>query len=326
MTIQEIPFRFYLGVFVLMGSCLFLSQTALGQAEKMDIVQYTAPHGWVKTPKDFGVVFSDVDQKTGKFCILTVYASKGADGAAQQIFADQWAKLIAAQFNAGSAPKTESESADGWITTAGASKVAVEDGEAFVLLTVFSGFDKVVSVVAVFNDHSYLRPLEEFVNSVKLDKSAEFRHDQHDSRAKADRTVSIYGVWGDTSVSIANYVTPSGTFVGSADVATAQEYEFRRGNIYVSKFFGSGGASKPYYSETTGTFKIDGSKLILTPISRKGGYSGTIRPEKTGKPETFDFYIGPNKWNAGPFLNLHKEGNYYLYSDFPYDYYKKIEQ
>jgi hypothetical protein len=135
------------------------------------------------------------------------------------------------------------------------------------------------------------------------------------------------GVWSNSSAAIGNYVTSSGAFVGSADVNTMEEYEFKSNNIYVDRFFGVS-SGKLYFTETNGSYKINGRTLTLTPLTRKGGYSGAIHDERNwlGKPETFDSYIGPNKWETGPFLNLHKDGNYYSYTDYPYDYYKKIQK
>ena len=213
---------------------------------------------------------------------------------------------------------------DGWKVIGGASTVELDSLQFYAVLTVYSGFGKKMSVVTTLNDKDYLTEVDALLQNIKLDKTASVSKPINQP-LKNNAVNSIIGTWSNTAISIANYVNPSGGFVGSADVSTMEEYTFRADNTYVSKLFGSANG-KQYYSETTGTFKVDGRNLRLTPIKRRGGYSGNIHDEKDklDKPSTFDFYIGPNKWEAGPFLNLHKEGNYYMWDDYPYDYFKRI--
>jgi hypothetical protein len=42
--------------------CLFITQTAFCETEKLDIVEYTPPQGWTKTPKEGAVTYSYVNQ------------------------------------------------------------------------------------------------------------------------------------------------------------------------------------------------------------------------------------------------------------------------
>ena len=177
--------------------------------------------------------------------------------------------------------------------------------------------------MTTLNDKAYLTEVDALLQNIKLDKTASVSNPSNQP-VKNNADNSIVGTWSNSTVAIGNYVSPSGAFLGSADVSTMEEYTFKANNTYVVKFFGSM-QGKLYYSETSGTYKINGRNLTLTPTKRKGGYTGNIHDEKDmmGKPSTFDFYIGPNKWEPGPFLNLHKDGNYYMWSDYPYDYYKK---
>ena len=79
------------------------------------------------------------------------------------------------------------------------------------------------------------------------------------------------------------------------------------------------------YTESSGTYSINGDNLTLNTKMYKTGF-GTIKEDKTKEiTDQYKFYVGPNKWEAGPFLNLHKDGNYYPWSDYPYDYYKKYK-
>ena len=71
---------------------LFLPQAIFGQTETLDIVQYTPPTGWTKTTKERAVVFSDTNQTTNAFCLLTIYSSIASVGTPQQDFVNAWMK------------------------------------------------------------------------------------------------------------------------------------------------------------------------------------------------------------------------------------------
>ena len=297
----------------------------LCQTESFDIIHYTPPKDWKKEIKQGLVLYTNVNTTTGGFCAIALYASAASSGDAEKDFQSDWKDLVLTSYKGESNPKTETEiSAEGWKVIGGASPVQLDSVQFYAVLTVYSGFGKKVSVVTTLNDKAYLTDVDALLQNIKLDKTVSISNPSIQP-VKNNADNSIVGTWSNSSVSIGNYVSPSGAFLASADVSTMEEYTFKANNTYVVKFFGSM-QGKLYYSETSGTYKISGRNLTLTPSKRKGGYTGDIHDEKSlmGKPSTFDCYVGANKWEAGPFLNLHKDGNYYMYSDYPYDYYKKI--
>jgi hypothetical protein len=308
--------------------CLTISIQCYSQTETFDIITYSPPKDWKKDVKEAVVSYTNVNT-TGGFCILTIYVSSASAGTPEKDFKKEWNDRVVTPFKAETNPKTETTiSPDGWTAVAGASAIKEDNIDAYILLTVFSGFGKSSTIMATFNDQSYIAQIDSLLGNLSLDKNAPIAKTistQLNPVENSNAGNSIFGIWSTTSVSIANYVTSSGSFVGSADVSTMEEYTFKAGNTYLYKFFGSA-SGRQYYTETTGTFKIDGRSLTLTPLKRRGGYSGYIQDEKhlLGKAEVYDFYIGPNKWEPGPFLNLHKDGNNYMWSDYPYDYYKRI--
>lgn len=71
MKTLKINHRLILGLFVTLMFCLFIPQTVFCQTEKLGIVNYTPPQGWAKTPKENVIGFTEYNQATGKFCIIT---------------------------------------------------------------------------------------------------------------------------------------------------------------------------------------------------------------------------------------------------------------
>src|SRR5882762_1815113 len=86
--------------------CLFMPVTAFCQTEKLDIVTYTPPKGWTKTPKEGAVTYSYVNQSRTAFCVITVYASTASAGSPPKDFSKAWNELVVKPFKAEANPKT----------------------------------------------------------------------------------------------------------------------------------------------------------------------------------------------------------------------------
>ncbi len=152
---------------------IFLSTApvVLSQAEKLGIVTYTPPAGMSKVAKENIVVFSELNQATGKYCIITLYGATPSTGTPQSDFSREWNNLVAKQMKADANPATETTLADGWTVIAGGSAVETEVGKAAAFLTVISGFGKTVSILAVFNDQVYVNRVSAFIGAMDLDKA-----------------------------------------------------------------------------------------------------------------------------------------------------------
>lgn len=173
MKFPKTTHRFISGLFVLIAIALFIPRAALCQTEKLGILKYAPPPGWTKTQKQANVIaFSNLNQTTGGFCIITIYGATTSTGNPQSDFTKEWNNLAVQTLKAEANPKTETESDEGWTATAGGGAIDYEGGKALVFLTVFTGFGKTASVLGVLNDQSYLPQLQAFVAGIEMDKNA----------------------------------------------------------------------------------------------------------------------------------------------------------
>ena len=153
---------------------LFVPQTIFCQTETLDIIQYTPPKGWTKTPKEGAMAYIDVNKTTNGFCILTIFKSNASAGTAQKDFANEWNGLLVKPFKADANPKTQTQSTpEGWQITVGAGEIEVDGAKSIALLTVFTGFGKTASILANLNDESYLAQVDAVISGMKLDKNAQ---------------------------------------------------------------------------------------------------------------------------------------------------------
>jgi hypothetical protein len=151
------------------------------QTEKLGAVSYLAPKGWTKTAKDNVVIFSQVNQGSGHFCFITLYGVTSSEGNPRADFVREWKNRVVQPWNAPADPKTETDNVDGWTAFAGGSQIDFQGNKAFAFLTVLSGFGKTISILGILNDDSYLPSLQEFVERLDVDKSANI------SSAKAEQ-------------------------------------------------------------------------------------------------------------------------------------------
>jgi len=155
--------------------CFFFLQTAFCQTEKLGIVQYTPPQGWKKIAKvengNAGVAFYEDNETTGKFCVITLFGAIESLGNPKKDFESEWNNRAVKGFKAAASPqKLPPESFEGWTVIAGGSKIEYEGRNATIILTMFSGFGKTVSILAISDDKSYKPQVQAFIESFVLDK------------------------------------------------------------------------------------------------------------------------------------------------------------
>ena len=299
MKFSESNQKLIFGLFILTAFGLLIPQTALCQAEKLGIVKYTAPTGMNKLPKENVVAFSQFDQATGKFCIITLYGATPGTGNAKSDFAREWNNLVVKTFTTAEAsPKTDTSTEDGWTAIGGGSEVEGGVGKAVAFLTVISGYGQVVSILGVFNDQSHAAKLDAFMSSVEMDKvqappvnntatgsasgTAAFDAEGNLIIPQPSRqitTADLAGAWidGPNRMTTEYVYSGSGKSAGRDTTAFQVKTTFKSDGTY-SSFFNS--VRKKYETESdtkTGPYSINGRLLSIQGT----GYSGkTIRTEK----------------------------------------------
>jgi len=250
--------------------CLFMPQTTFCQTEKLDIVEYTPPKGWTKTPKDGAVAYSYINQSKIGFCVITVYASTASVGSPPQDFTRAWNELVVRPFKAEANPKTEIQSSDGWQAIVGGAAIEVEGTKAYAILSVFSGFGKTANVLAVFNDESLVAQLDAFTQSIKLDKTAIAANLAPGAAVNSDRQVvatdnKLVGSWA-TSASGTRGRDQSGNVLDSGYYKRL--YTFNRDGSYTFKaerWLGYMKANEYWMTEEQGSYTIAGDVLTVVP-------------------------------------------------------------
>ena len=269
-----------LNLFIVAVFCLIAANPAFGQTEKLGIVSYTSPKGWTKTPKENIVAFSEINQTTGGFCVITLYGATPGSGKPITDFTGEWNDLVVKPLKANANPQTETQTAEGWTIIAGASAVDSEGVKGAAFLTVISGYGKVVSVLAVFNDQSYMSQIAAFVSGIEIDKTvAPANTPSADNSPALDSngklivplptrqlTVADFaGEWGEDAKRVTtNYVyRSSGSYAGSDNLSYKSKMTITKDGGYINDFFAIQNGRK-IIDKTNGTISIDGRVFSIT--------------------------------------------------------------
>lgn len=264
--------KMILVLFALQIICLFVPNKAFGQTEKLGIISYTSPKGMTKTPKENVVGFSQYNQTTGEFCIITLYGAKVSSGNPTSDFTAEWNNLAVQTLKAEANPKTETQMEDGWTIIAGGSAIDSDGVKGVAFLTVISGFGKTVSVLSVFNAESSMSQISAFIGGLDLDKTVAAtpvaaNQPTYDDRGKLivplptrQLTVADFaGEWGeDASRVTTNYVyRSSGAYAGSDNLSFRSKMTITKDGGYVNDFFAIQNGKK-IIDKTNGSISVDG--------------------------------------------------------------------
>jgi len=274
---------------------LLTAQTVFCQTEKLGIVQYTPPKGWTKTPKENVIGFTEYNQATGKFCIITLYGATPGTGSGQGDFSREWANLVVKNMKAEENPKPEAQTADGWTMLAGGSAVESEAGKAVAFLTVISGLGKTVSVLAVFNDPAYVKQVDSFISAIDLDKPAPVENTGAGAAPASGAvafddggnltipqpsrqltTADMTGVWidGPNRMTTEYVYSGSGKSAGRDTTAFKVKMTFKSDGTYSSYFHSVRNKYETESDTKTGPYSIVGRLLSIQGTGYEG--KGTV--------------------------------------------------
>ncbi len=269
----------FIGSLAALLFCVLLPHTAFGQSEKLGDVQYTPPKAMKKTLKANIVAFSEVDQTSGKFCIITLYGATPGTGKPETDFKREWANLVVKNMKAEPNPATESTVENGWTAMAGGASVDTDAGKAFALLTVISGGGRTVSILNVFNDQSFMPQLAAFSDSIELGNAVA---DAPAAQAPANTAAGtsaplrdsagrliipmptrqltvadLAGEWGqDDGINTRYVYRDTGTYAGADSLHYSSKMTITAGGGYHNDFFGLQNGRK-IKEDTSGTVAVE---------------------------------------------------------------------
>jgi hypothetical protein len=227
-------------------------------SETFDIATFQPPAGWKKQNKEGALIYNTSNEQKGTYAMIVLYGSDKSSGSPKNDFNSDWQRFIVRQLAIENTPEIEpSKSVDGWEIVIGGTAFKNEQGNSAVILNTFSGYGKMFSLAAIFNNQDDLPAIETFISSVKLKKS---QINEQQAPANNNDNASILGTWG-ISMSVPYRTGTEGT-AGS----TIRQYTFNANGTYVFyvKTFRYS-YDKLLLTKENGTYQISGNNLAISP-------------------------------------------------------------
>jgi len=148
------------------------TQTGYGQQrETFDMVSYAIPKGWKKETTNSGVTFTTTNNRTGDWCMITVYKSMNSSGNLTTDFDHEWNELVIKAYPNTVTPTPELVTQGGWSVQSGLGNFTWQNRQSVILLNVISGYGRVTSITVTTNTKAYQSEAEQFLDSIEMQKS-----------------------------------------------------------------------------------------------------------------------------------------------------------
>ena len=203
---------------------------------------------------------------------MTVYRGTASSGEPAKDFAIDWQTFVSKPFKIEVNPKTETQTSDGWTITTATALIEPDGVKSLAMLTAFTGYGKTTSVLVISNSDTYTKPVGDFLESVKLDKTPLVAPTQITPTSPTTPVANSYspsaliGKWG---TGIAGD-TVSGNYIQYGSVASQKYYQFNADGTYSFIYSGYSGLAGTTGSfqitvEESGVYTLNGDSMTITP-------------------------------------------------------------
>jgi|GEM_PF-290497 len=251
---------------------LIMSYNGFAQKQTFDVVSYTMPKGWQQQQNDGGVQLSVTDKRTGAYAIAIITKAAASDASANENFNSDWNRLVKGSVQVNAEPDMQQPTSEnGWEIISGTANYTDGAQKGVATLLTATGGRQMTSVVLMTNTDKYQNELLSFINSLEL---AETSH-KETSNTKVPTTqtgnnASIVGLWVNYTTETSGYSNgipqlSGGYFRKEYTFYDDGTYLFRMKNwaVYVKEI---------QFVYESGTWKLNGNELTITPKQGKGGW------------------------------------------------------
>ncbi len=245
---------------------IVITSIATAQTETFDLTTYTPPpkrDGWKKEVKDNLISYTKTDNSKKTWCQIGIYRSTASKGSIDEDFESEWQILATTPYQIKEAPKSgDIQEAEGWKIKVGSGTFSFNNSDAQVILSVMSGYGRVVSIIAINNSQDYMPQIQSLLTSVSLsnpDKKLAV-HTEIQQQETANTNSSIIGTWTKVASDQDAYHANNG-----ASGYIQRQYIFDQNGTYrdIIKTFSF--FSDIYLTKESGTYQVNGNSITLTP-------------------------------------------------------------
>ena len=260
---------------------VILATSAFSQKQTFDVVSYEVPKGWQQKQNNGSVQLLATDKKSGGYIMAIITDASASTATAIENFNSKWKAAIKDQIQLNGEPTMQPSSNDnGWDIETGSAGYTDNGSKGNVALLSATGGGQTVSVVIMFNTNQFEKDLSAFLNSLEL---AEVKQDENANTSSADTKnegkSAIVGLWIYYTIETSGYSNgfpqPSGGYF-------RKEYAFYPDGTYLFRMKNWAVYVKEIqFVYESGTWKLNGNKLTITPKQGKGGWWSKSKSNRT---------------------------------------------
>lgn len=284
---------------------LFFTTSIFAQKQTLDKISFIIPKGWQQQTNEGGVQLSVTDKKTGAYAIALVTKTTASDATAKENFKTDWNRLIKGSVLVNAEPAMQQPAKENdWDIISGTANYTDGAQKGVATLLTATGGNQTISVVLMTNTDKYQNELLAFINSLELAKVSQndISNSTPTTRQKNSNS-SIVGLWVyyiiETSGYSNGFPQPSGGYF-------RKEYTFYDDGTYLFRMKNWAVYVKDIqFVYETGTWKLNGNKLTITPKQGKGGWWSKSASNRTNE---WGSLAKKGSWKLEPvtyIMNLH---------------------
>ena len=293
---------------------LLIGVMAFGQTSHLDVATFVPPPGWKAEEGNGRLSFSQIENSSHSFCIISVYASVPSSGRLEQDFINEWKSVVLSAFTAPSTPLSSlNENRNGLIYRESGASVTQGKDRFYVHLMVFPAGNRVMNVVLIASSLQALTAreaaIETFLGTLKISGAGESAPPAPavtDSPLTAQASPDgLTGVWMGYRPLTGSF-TPQPRWVTFYEDGQVYENIPREGLLGFSR---EASMADPGQKACWGTYTFDGASGAIT---RAGTQSTTeIKAERPGVIKL----DGTNFYRCRPVDGLVLDGAWTSFSD-----------
>ncbi|HRD59170.1 MAG TPA: hypothetical protein PK504_14075 [Ferruginibacter sp.] len=262
---------------------IFLAVSAIAQKQTFDVVSYDLPKGWQQKQNEGGLQLSITDKKTGGYALAIITKATASTATADENFISDWNKLVKGTVQVDTEPAMLPPTTEnGWNIISGAVNYTDGNNKGMATLLTATGEEQTVSVVLMTNAKKYESDLVALLNSLKLLKAPSNKISESNTQVKDEPgNNSIVGLWVNYTIETSGYYNgmpqPSGGYF-------RKEYAFYGDGTYLFRMKNWAVYVKDIqFVYESGTWKLNGNKLTITPKQGKGGWWNKSASNRTNE-------------------------------------------
>lgn len=243
--------------------------TSYAQKRAFDVLSFALPNGWQQQQGEAGIQLSTTDKKTGAYAIVVITKSMVSSATASENFNNDWLKLVKGSVQLNSEPALQKPTKEnGWDIVSGSANYTDGNNTGVATLLTATGGGKAVSVVLMTNTKQYQNDLSAFITSLELSRAKQ-KSVSNSSAPTTEETGKspVVGLWKENLLETSGYINGMAQYTAGY---FRKEYTFNSNGTYTFMHKTWSVYQKSiYFAYETGTYAVNGNKLMITPKAGK---------------------------------------------------------